>query len=88
MNVFVRFWNGTNRCVKVRYYGSPFLGHASYTDILNHFVGMAKDLKSECLYQVSLDGPTVNMKVCKEFSEKKNHLMVLVVALSTFSNWC
>ena len=67
MDLFVRFYDGTNQCVKVRYCGSTFLGHGRYTDILSHFVGMTKDLKSECLYQISVDGPTVNIKVFQEF---------------------
>ena len=70
IDLFVRFWDGTDKCIKVRYYGSMFLGHGRHTEILHHFVGMAKDLKFECLYQSSVDGITVNVKFFQEFSAK------------------
>ena len=46
----------------VRYHGSMLFGHGRHTEMLNHFVQMAKDLKSECLLQISMDGLTVKMK--------------------------
>ena len=58
----------------MRSYGSMLLGHDRQT--YNHFVGMAKELKSECLYQISMDGLAVNMKFL-------NMNMTLMVSLST-----
>ena len=54
----------------MRHYGSTFLGHGRHTDVLNYFVGMTKDRKSECSYQMTMDGPTANMKFLQEFSAK------------------
>ena len=42
-----------------------------HTDMLNDFVGMTKDLKSECLHQISVDGSTVNIKFFQEFSRMR-----------------
>ena len=47
-DLFVRFWDGTDKCVKVRYYGSTFLENGGHTSISNHLTGMTKYLKPEC----------------------------------------
>ena len=72
MVLFVRFRDGTDKCVNVTYHGSTLLGHCRQTHWhLNDFVGMTKDLKSECLHQISVDGSTVNMKFFQEFSRMR-----------------
>ena len=48
------------------YYSFTFLGHGRQST-LNHFVGMKRDLKPECLYQISIDDPTVTLKFFQEF---------------------
>jgi len=70
MDLYIRFWDDLDDSVKVRYYDSSFLGHGKHTDILNHFNELTKNLKSECLYQISMDGPNVNLKFFQEFSAK------------------
>ena len=67
MDLYIRYWDKTENVVKVRYYGSSFLGHGRHNDILNHFTSLTRSLKSEALYQVSLDGPNMNLKLFKEF---------------------
>ena len=47
MELFVRFCDDTDKCVKVGYYGSMFPGYGRHTGILNHPVRITKDLKSE-----------------------------------------
>lgn len=54
IDLFVKFWDGTEKCVQVRFYGSTFLGRDRHTSISNHFTGTTKDLKTECLYQISM----------------------------------
>ena len=44
MDLYVRCWDVTCSQVKIRYFGSSFMGHGTYTDILNHFDKIAKDL--------------------------------------------
>lgn len=51
------------------YCGSMFLGYDSQAHILNHFVGIIKDLKFEYLYQIWMDGPNCN-KIFPEFLVK------------------
>ena len=68
MDLYVRYWDKTENVVKVRYYGSSFLGHGRHNDILNHFTRLTRSLKSEALYQFSMNGPTVNLKFFKEFA--------------------
>ena len=68
MNLYIRYWDKTEIAVKVRYYGSSFLGHGRHSDILNHFMSLTRSLKSEALYQVSMDEPNVNLKFFKEFA--------------------
>jgi hypothetical protein len=56
--------------VKVRYYDSTFFGHGTHTDLLKHFKTVTDDLQSNKVYQISMDGPNVNLKFYNEFSAK------------------
>ena len=80
MDLHVRFWDSAENKVKVRYYDSTFLGHATHTDILDHFKSITDTIPSEKLYQISMDGPNVNLKFYKEFSAlyKENNFHSLV----------
>ena len=68
MDLYKRYWDKSENLVKVRYYGSSFLGHGGHNDNLNHFMSLNRSLKSEALYQVSMDGRNVNLKFFKEFA--------------------
>ena len=70
MDLYVRYWDDLDKIVKVRYYGSFFLGHCKATHLLEHFNELTKKLKSENLYQISVDGPNVNKKFYEDFSRK------------------
>ena len=59
--------------VKSRYYRSSFLGHATHVDLLNHFNKIAGELQFSKLYQISMDGPNVNLKFYKEFLTSKQN---------------
>ena len=50
MDLYVRYWDDLDKLVKVRYYGSSFLGHCKANDLLEHFNELIKKLKSENLY--------------------------------------
>ena len=52
MDLYVRYWDNLDKLVKVRYYGSSFLGHCKVNDLLEHFNELTKKLKSENLYQI------------------------------------
>ena len=68
MDLHVRYWDLIESRVKVRYYDSTFLGRGTHTDLLNHFKSITNGLPSNKVYQVSMDGPNVNLKSYKEFS--------------------
>ena len=67
MDMYIRYWNDNTNTVNVRYYGSRFLGHATHQDVLHHFNGLTNDLDPTHLYQISMDGPNVNIKFFEEF---------------------
>ena len=72
MDLYLRYWDVNDDHVKVRYYGSSFLGHATHQDLLADFTDVAKELEQPKLYQVSMDGPNVNLKFYDEFTTKLN----------------
>ena len=67
MDLYVRFWDVSENKVNVRYYGSSFLGHGTHQNLLSHFNDITKDLDHSHLYQISMDGPNVNIKFNQEF---------------------
>lgn len=67
MDIYIRFWDSVNERVQTRYYGSSFLGHTTYQDLTTHFVNLTSELPASKLYQISMDGPNVNLKFFKEF---------------------
>jgi hypothetical protein len=80
MDMYIRYWDDTDNRVHTRYYGSSFLGHGTHQDILTHFSELTKELDDSRLFQVSMDGPNVNLKFFREFSsqfkETNNHSLV------------
>ena len=62
IDLHVGYWDPVKNRVKVRYYDSTSLGHGTHTDLLNHFKSITNDLPSNKVYQVSMDGPIVNLK--------------------------
>ena len=69
MDLFVRYWDHLDKFVKVRCYGSSFLGHFKANDLSKHSNELTKKLKSENLYQISMNGPNVNKKFYDDFSK-------------------
>ena len=92
MDLYIRYWDKTENVVKVRYYGSSFLGHGRHNDILNQFTTLTRSLKSEALYQFSMNGPTVNLKFFKEFAadfkEGNFHSLVDIGSYSACCSRC
>ena len=80
MDLYVRFWDVNANRVKNRYFGSSFLGHTTSKDLLTHFNDVVKDLEPSKLYQISMDGPNVNLKFFDDFSRSfaENNLHSLV----------
>ena len=49
--------------VSTRYVTSVFLGHSRHTDLYNSFTSMMDELSEDKLVQLSMDGPSVNIKL-------------------------
>ena len=71
MDIIVRFWDKDNE-VKVRYLGSTFFGHATAVDLVKQFEDLTKDLDPTKLYQISMDGPRVNLKFLNDIMKKRS----------------
>ena len=80
MDLYVRYWDFACSQVKVRYFGSSFLGHGTSLDILGHFSKITKDLNAAHIYQVSMNRPNVNLKfyleVCRKRKDEKYHCLI------------
>jgi len=70
MDLLVRYWD-VNDKVKVRYWTSTFLGHSSASDLLSHFTENLSGIDSGKMYQVSMDGPSVNWKFLDMLQKKR-----------------
>ena len=75
IDLYLRYWDVNDNHVKVHYYGSSFLGHATHRDLLAHFTDVVKELEQPKLYQVSMDSPNVNLKFYDEFTAKLNEIV-------------
>ena len=49
---------------------SAVTGNTTHQDLCIHFIDVTKDLNSTRLYQISVDGPSVNIKFYNEFIKK------------------
>ena len=68
MDIYIRFWDVNRNRVNVCYFGSSVLGHTTHEDLLTHFSDIVKGLEPPKLYQISMDGPNVNLKFHDEFT--------------------
>ena len=71
INLYVRYWDVACSQVKMRYFGSSFMGHGTYTDILQHFDEVTKDLNPAHLCQISMDRPNVNVEFYRKFAQER-----------------
>ena len=69
MVVMVQYWNEEQNEVRTPYLGSTFLGHS--TDLMDKLNEVIKTLDPEKLYQISMDGPAVNIKFLTEFKARR-----------------
>ena len=59
-DIHFRSWFGDQ--VGKRYCGSQFMGHATADDMMEHFHQTITQLNMRQLWQLSMDGPNVNLK--------------------------
>lgn len=71
MDIIVRYWDPSLNIVSTRYLSSVFLGHATAADLLDAFVSGMNDLGLPLtnVLQIALDGPNVNLKFLRDFSQ-------------------
>ena len=62
--------NGSDTMVKVWYLGSSFFGHSTTKDLITQFEDVTKKPVPEKLFQISVDGPKVNLKFYREVEAK------------------
>ena len=53
-----------------------FLANGTHQKLLKHFHEVTKELDHSKLYQISMDGPSVNFKVCNEIVQDRQENMV------------
>ena len=71
MDLYVRCWDVACSQVKLRYFGSSFMGHGTYTDILQHFDEITKDLNLHTYIRSPWISMNVNLKFYQEFVQKR-----------------
>ena len=61
--------------VKARYWDSSFFGHAKHDDLFKQLNEATKELDQQTLYQISMDGPSVNWKFYGEVMNARDKAM-------------
>ena len=67
MDLLARFFNNSTNTVNTRFCDSRFLCHTTHQDLHKQF----NELDSNKLFQISMDGPNVNLKFMKLLKEIK-----------------
>ena len=77
MDLAIRYFNNTKRCVDVRYFYSSFFGHGTAIDLRREFDECIKELDPLKMYQMSMNGPPMNWEfyeaLNKDRAENKSH---------------
>ena len=69
MDILLRYWDNIAKMVKVRFWNSSYLGHATHKDLLEGFNSSVSDLDLSKMMQLSMDGPNVNWKFGRTLSK-------------------
>ena len=80
MDLLFRFFDNSTNIVNTRFYDSRFLGHATHKDLHKKFDDISNELDSNKLFQISMDGPNLNLKfyeaIAAERNENKQHQLI------------
>lgn len=84
---YVGFWNKTELKVNVWFIVSTFFDHETYQNLLKHFHKVTKELDCSTLYQVTIVGPSMNLKLYKEIVQDRQKYMVysLLIEIGSWS---
>ena len=72
MDLLVQFFHNSTNTVNTRFYDSRFLGHATHQDLHKKFNDISNELDSNKLFQISMDGPYVNLKFYEAVITERN----------------
>ena len=62
MDLLLCYFDSSDDRVKMGFYASCFLGHATYSDLMQQFNETTKDLNPNHMYQISKDSSNINFK--------------------------
>ena len=86
MHLHVRFWDDTDNEVKTSYWNSEFLGKASADNVFSKFNDCLSSLDRSEIFQVSSDGPNVNLAFLNLVHEnRKDDLLDPLIDIRTCS---
>lgn len=72
MDVLLRFWDDSNKQVCTKYLDSQFLSRGRAVDISKHLNIALQDLDQGKLIQISMDGPSTNLKFYRDYSDERD----------------
>ena len=72
MDLLVHFFDNSTNSFNTRFYDSHSLGHATHQDLYKQFNDISNELDSNKLFQISMDGPNVNLKFYVAIVTDKN----------------
>ena len=86
MDLHVCFWDDTDNEVKTSYWNSEFLGKASADNVFSKFNDCLSSLDRSEIFQVSSDGPNVNLAFLNLVHEnRKDDLLDPLIDIGTCS---
>ena len=71
MDIIIRYWDAQTQNVRVRYWGSKFLGHTTNNDLLDKSKDGTSMLNMKNLKQILMDCPNVNWKFFECFINQR-----------------
>ena len=71
MDIFVRFWSKSTNDVDIMDFKSLFLGHTIVNDLLDTFKTSQANIDTDKIFQVTVDGPSVNWKFYELLSSEE-----------------
>ena len=71
MDIFVRFWSKSTNDVDIMDFKSLFLGHTINNDLLDTFKTSQANIDTDKIFQVTVDGPSVNWKFYELLSSEE-----------------
>ena len=71
MDILIRYFHHVEDRVKVRYLDSKFFGRATHQDLFIQFTQALFKLDTNKIFQVSMDGPIVNLKFFEKLQKER-----------------